>query len=294
MTQQEDPVVVEYSDSLAHLEAQIAQLGDVVTRTLQALSKHGVQLSVDLNGMIRDLAQDLGAMGKKSQKVLTQYDQQRELVRTVALITSSLELDDVLNEVMDTVIQLTGAERAYLMLRQRDSEELSIRAARNWDRETISDGDAVFSRSIVDMALEQKEPVVTTNAQGDARFQDMKSVVQHGLRSILCIPLILHGRLVGVLYADNRIEQGLFSNDDVPLLTAFGTQAAIAIDNARNYGKVKEDLRETQRELQHLKIQIDRSKVSEQVSEITESEYFERLSETARAIRESRQDPRDA
>ncbi|MCD4684940.1 MAG: GAF domain-containing protein [Anaerolineae bacterium] len=293
MTQQKDPVVVEYSESLANLETQVTQLGDVVSRTLQALSKHGVQLSVDLNAMIRDLGQDVGAVSKKSQKVLLQYDQQRELVDTVALITSSLELDDVLNEVMDTVIKLTGAERAYLMLRQRGGDELKIRAARNWDRETISDGDAVFSGSIVDLALEQQEPVVTTNAQGDARFQDMKSVVQHGLRSILCIPLLLHGRVVGVLYADNRIEQGLFSNDDVPLLTAFGTQAAIAIENARNYGKVKEDLRETQRELQHLKIQIDSGQVREQVSEITESEYFERLSETARALREARQETRD-
>lgn len=292
MSEKEDRVTVDFAESLTHLQTQTTQLSDVVERTLQALSKHGVQLSVDLRGMIRGISQDVNQLNKKSNKVLQLLSQQRELVRTVALITSSLELDEVLAEVMDTVIHMTGAERAYLMLRKSNSEELTIRAARNWDRETISEDDAFFSRNVVNMALEQMEPVVTTNAQSDERFQDMASVMQHGLRSILCIPLAMHGRIVGVLYADNRIEQGIFSSDDIPLLTAFGTQAAIAIENARVFGKVKSDLRETQRELQQLKIQIDRSKVSEQVSEITESDYFERLSEAARAIRESRQ-PRD-
>ncbi len=290
MDQQDDRVTGQFSESLNQFRNQTEQLSDVLSRTLQALSKHGVQLSVDLDGMLRKLRQQTDTVNKRSQRLITQYDRQRELVRTVALITSSLELDQVLAEVMDTVIHLTGAERAYLMLRQRDSDELTIRAARNWDRETISDDDAVFSRSIVNAALEDKQPIVTTNAQGDERFQDMKSVMQHGLRSIMCIPLVMHGRVVGVLYADNRIEQGIFSDDDIPLLTAFGAQAAIAIENARAFGRVQHDLRETKRELQQLKIQIDSAKVSEQVDEITGSDYFERLSEAARAIRESRQD----
>jgi GAF domain-containing protein len=238
---------------------------------------------------MREVQQGVNAVQKRSRRVIEQLEQQKELVRTVALITSSLELDQVLAEVMDTIIHLTGAERAYLMLRERNSDELTIRAARNWDRETISDDEAGFSRSIVNNVLDQMQPIVATNAQGDARFQQMKSVVQHGLRSILCIPLSMRGEVVGVLYADNRIEQGIFSADNIPLLTAFGAQAAIAIENARLFERVKDDLREARRELQHLKIQIDQQKVSEQVSEITESEYFERLSEAARAIRAGRQ-----
>jgi GAF domain-containing protein len=289
MTEQADRVVSEFSDSLEQAQSQLKNLHTVLSRTLQALAQHGVQLSVDLDSMTRAAQQEVDAAQKRSRRVVQQLSQQRELVRTVALITSSLELDQVLAEVMDTVIHLTGAERAYLMLRDKDTQELSVRAARNWGRETISEDDTIFSRSIVNAALEQMEPIIATNAQGDVRFQAMKSVVQHGLRSILCIPLSMHGRVVGVLYADNRIEQGIFSNDDIPLLTAFGTQAAIAIENARMFTRVKADLREAQRELQVLKIQIDQHKVNEQVNEITESEYFERLSEAARALRQTRQ-----
>jgi GAF domain-containing protein len=286
MPDYEDRIVTEFTTGLDHLTNQASELQDVLKRTLQALTQHGVQLNVDLNSMAGEVSRELGSVQKQSRRVIEQLDQQKELVRTFALFTSSLELDQVLNEVMDTVISLTGAERAYLMLRSQDDNELKIRAARNWDRETMSEDDVVFSRSIVNQALEQMEPVIATNAAGDARFQEMKSVVQHGLRSILCIPLALHGRVVGVLYADNRIEQGIFGQDDIPLMTAFGGQAAIAIENARLFTQVKDDLRETKRELEHLKIQIDKQKVEQQVRDITDTAYFERLSEAARRLRE--------
>ncbi len=289
MAEPNDKIVADYLETLEQLRQRTAQLDNVVTRTVQALAKHGVQLSVDLGGMVSDVVQVVGALDQRGRRVLQHMQRQRELVRTMTLITSSLDLDQVLAEIMDTIITMTSAERAYLMLREKDDGELTIRAARNWDRQTISDDEASFSRSVVNMAIEQLEPVITTNAQGDERFQGLKSVVQHGLRSILCIPLTLHGRVVGVLYADNRIEQGVFSTDEIPLLTAFATQAAIAIENAKIFERVQEDLRETQRELQHLKIQIDRAKVRQQVSEITESEYFARLSEAAKAIRAKRQ-----
>ncbi len=288
MTESNDKMVEEYVETLEQLRQRASQLDNVVARTIQALAKHGVQLSVDLDGMVSEVVQIVGALNQRSRRMILHLQRQRELVRTMTLITSSLDLDQVLAEIMDTIITMTSAERAYLMLREKDEGKLTIRAARNWDRQTMSNDEAVFSRSIVNMTLEQLEPIITTNAQGDERFQGLKSVVQHGLRSILCIPLTLHGHVVGVLYADNRIEQGIFSTDEIPLLTAFATQAAIAIENAKIFERVQEDLRETQRELQHLKIQIDRTKVHQQVSEITESEYFARLSEAAKAIRAKR------
>jgi GAF domain-containing protein len=288
MSDQADNAAVEFSESLQGVRDQTADLSNLLNRTLHVLAQHGVQLSVDLPGKVQGIQNDINRLEKQSRRVFHQFDQQNELMRTMALITSSLELNQVLAEVMDTVIQLTGAERAYLMLRDKNSGELIPRSARNWDRETISEGDVIFSRSIVNAAMETLEAVITTNAEGDERFQDMRSVVQHGLRSVVCIPLSLRGRVVGVLYADNRIEQGIFNQDDVPLLTAFGTQAAIAIENAQQFGQVKNDLAEAQRELQSLKIQIDRQKVEQQVSEITDSDYFDRLSKAARNLRQGR------
>src|SRR5690606_7455519 len=96
---------------------------------------------------------------------------------------------------------------------------------------------------------------------------------------------MLHGQATGVLYADNRVTQDVFRQEEIPLLTVFGTQAAIAIENARQFSEVKSDLNRALSELQSLQIQIDKKRVENQVSQITESDYFQRLSMAARTMR---------
>jgi transposase-like protein len=73
----------------------------------------------------------------------------------------------------------------------------------------------------------------------------------------------------------------------VPLLTAFGSQAAIAIENARLFKQVKADLDEAQHEVKRLRLQIeiDHKRVKEEVGEITESKYFQELSSMANDMR---------
>ena len=84
------------------------------------------------------------------------------------------------------------------------------------------------------------EPVVTTNAQADPRFSAQESVVGYNLRSIVCVPLKFKDVVTGVIYVDNRIHTGLFSERERDLLAAFANQAAIAIENARQFQQVNE------------------------------------------------------
>jgi len=153
-------------------------------------------------------------------------------------IGSSLDLPQVLNEVMDQIIHLTGAERSFLMLVDPDTGELEFQAARNMDRETIASSSFEISRSIVKQVATDGKPIVTTNAQMDPRFKTRESVIGYNLRSILCVPLRVRGQVTGVIYADNRVRTGLFSDRDLELLTTFAGQAAIAIENARLFESV--------------------------------------------------------
>lgn len=276
----------EVIDALRQTRDDVRQLEAIFTRLLQVLNQNGFQIQVDLVGLAQNMERRLEDTEKHAISIAQQLEQLEELLRTFTLITSSLELDLVLEEVMDTVIRLTGAERAYLMLRDRESGELDLAVARNWDRENIADQEAVFSSSVVNQALEDGQAILTTNAQADDRFQNVKSVVNNQLRSILCIPLALQGRVIGALYADNRITQDVFRHEQIPLLTAFGTQAAIAIENAQRFTEVKSNLDRALNELQSLQIEIDRSRVDKQVNEITESDYFQRLSSSARNLRQ--------
>jgi len=156
-------------------------------------------------------------------------------------VNSSLDLTTVLNEVMDTIIRLTGAERAFLMLKNEEGG-LDTVVARNWERASLSPSEQEISRTIVQRVVSQGEAVVTTNAQADPRFDRQASIVAYNLRSILCIPLKVKGELTGVIYADNRIREGLFSEKERNLLSAFGNQAAVAVENARLFARVTRTL----------------------------------------------------
>lgn len=149
-------------------------------------------------------------------------------------LNSSLDLSETLKVVMDSLIHLTGAERGCLMLLD-EKGELEIRAVQNFDQQSVDVSDLELSHTVVQSVVRAGRPVVTTNAQLDPRFSEQESVIGYHLRSIVCVPLHVRGEVIGALYLDNRIREGVFSEDDLPLLVAFANQAAVAIENARLY-----------------------------------------------------------
>lgn len=233
MSDQTDNAAADLAKSLISVVDNVKQFETLLHNLFRSLADKGVQVNFNMTRAFKVLYKGLERSATQAGEITRQLEQLQGVVRDSALIVTSLELDQVLQEVMDYVISLTGAERAYMVLREHHSGELKIRAARNWDHETLSDDDVVISRSVLSAALNEGTPIITTNAQADERFQAVESVLQFGLRSILCIPLILRGQTVGALYADNRIQQGIFHADRIPLLTAFATQAASAIEKAR-------------------------------------------------------------
>jgi adenylate cyclase len=159
------------------------------------------------------------------------------------VINSTLEVDEVLQIVMDTIIRLMGAERGFLMLRDERGEMVS-RIARNWEQESINQNEFAISRTVVQRVIDGGEPVLTTNAREDPRFGGQESIIAFNLRSILCVPLMVKSELIGVIYTDNRIRTGIFSESDRDLLQAFANQAAVAIENARLFSSLKRTLEE--------------------------------------------------
>jgi signal transduction histidine kinase len=170
---------------------------------------------------------------------------------------SSLQLDRVLNFAMDAVIELTGAERGFLMLTHPDSGDLDLMVARNMERKTLDREDMQVSRSLINDVIQKGEGIVTTNALRDERFSDKESVVMFALRSILCVPLRTRGKSIGVLYVDNKVKSGVFNESDKETLEAFATQAAAAIENARVYTQADTALAARIEELEQLQ-RIDR------------------------------------
>ena len=159
------------------------------------------------------------------------------------VVNSTLELDEVLQIVMDTIVRLTEAERGFLMLRSEQGE-METRIARNWEQESINKNEFAISRTIIERVINGGEAVLTTNAREDPRFGGQESIIAFNLRSILCVPLMVKTDLIGVIYTDNRIRTGIFSESDRDLLIAFANQAAVAIENARLFSSLKRTLEE--------------------------------------------------
>jgi len=180
-------------------------------------------------------------------EILIPFEQQFSHLQALAgigqVINSTLEVDEVLQIVMDTIVRLTEAERGFLMLRD-ERGEMVIRTGRNWEQESINKSESSISRSIVQRVIDGGEALLTTNAREDPRFGGQESIIAFNLRSILCVPLMVKTELIGVIYTDNRIRSGIFSESERDLLIAFANQAAVAIENARLFSSLKRTLEE--------------------------------------------------
>jgi transcriptional regulator with GAF, ATPase, and Fis domain len=171
--------------------------------------------------------------------ILAAPDAVRRLLQINKRINSELRLPRLLELILDTVIDLTAAERGFILLADAGGQ-LQVSQARNLD-ETET---AAFSRSIAEQAASEGAPIVTVDAAGDARFGAALSVSHLKLRSVLAVPLHVKGRTVGCIYVDHRLRSGVFGEADVQLVCDLAEQAAIAIDNARLHAENEAKARE--------------------------------------------------
>jgi len=151
------------------------------------------------------------------------------VARDVAL---ERELMPLLSRILDAVLELTGAERAFVVLADQQGD-LETEASRNFQGTSVNNPDVAVSRSIAKDVVKGGEPVFSINAREDDRFREVQSIVNLGVRSVLCVPLRYRDQILGVVYIDNRLEAGVFSPRDRDRLMAFSDQVAIAVANAR-------------------------------------------------------------
>jgi len=225
------------------LDRQILRLSHLADQIREAIH---IDQAPGCEEALEDLAQLAGALTRMSRhaaRLVEERDNLLALAGISQVVNSSLKLDDVLRIVMDTIVRLTGAERGFLMLRDAQGQ-LTIHVARNWEQETLNASESAISRTVVNQVIDEGRPVLTTNAQQDPRFDSQESVITLNLRSILCVPLKVRDELIGVIYADNRVRTGLFTETERNLLAAFANQAAVAIENARLYESIQQTLQE--------------------------------------------------
>jgi adenylate cyclase len=149
-------------------------------------------------------------------------------------LSSSLELDVVLRKVMDRVITLMKAARGFIVLVDPDTNVMSVQmSAGEADEEKARQ--FLGSRTVIEHVVRTGKAVVSTDASMDDRFKGQQSVIMQNLRSIIAVPLVTKGKVIGAVYVDNPFRASIFEEEDKEFLQAISDLAAIAIDNARQY-----------------------------------------------------------
>ncbi len=225
------------------LTEQMTALRQVIQKTRADLQAARYEVPP---GALEGLSQadsELERLAKLVASTEAQFRHTLALTEIGQVVNSTLELGEVLRIVMDNIVGLSHAERGFLMLKD-ETGSLVTRVARNWEKESINPTESAVSHTVIQKVVESGEAILTTNAQQDPRLSGQESIIAFNLRSILCVPLKVKNDLIGVIYADNRIRAGIFSETERDLLSAFANQAAVAIENARLFSSLKNTLAE--------------------------------------------------
>jgi phosphoserine phosphatase RsbU/P len=223
--------------------------------------KHGDLVRLGRSGgaelvfLLDDATQSPASSDKHTTSAVGDLRQVAALLEGLRALGSGRVLDEVLALVMDSALEVTGAERGFIMLASAENEnELEFKIARGRGRVTLSGKGFETSRKIPEEVFKTgQEKIVADLLDGDLANVHMGTVAL-GIRHVLCTPLKLVRyldkadmpnveRRIGVLYLDSRERGALLSRAARAALETLATEAAVAIENARLYRETLEKAR---------------------------------------------------
>lgn len=139
-----------------------------------------------------------------------------------------------LEQVVKFAVDQTGAERGVLLLKSEQSGELSVAAFVNCDEDSLTDI-RDFSSTIPLEVARSIDPLVIENALADKRTKNYKSIVVHNILSVICLPISIDNRVLGVLYLDHHTIPALFGKADVTYVSSIANLMAVMIETIRSY-----------------------------------------------------------
>ncbi len=169
------------------------------------------------------------------------------LLRISKTANSVRGLEALERQVLESIFEVAPADRAAILLCDQGLEEYS--SIFGWDRRTGANPAVQVSRTIVSQVLQEGVAVLCNDIPAVEAFSDTQSVLDRHIRSVLAVPLEVFDRVLGVIYLDASDPQVRFDEDHLQLLTAIGSIAASALDNAKRMEWLEEENRRLQAEI---------------------------------------------
>jgi GAF domain-containing protein len=165
-------------------------------------------------------------------------DYYQALYQAALTISSSLELEQVLQSITMSVTQAMQVQACALRLLDPESGQLYLSAAYGLSENYLAKGPVNAVKSSIDSEALQGTAVYIEDAQTDPRIQYQEAMIHEGLVSILCVPLEVRGEAIGVIRVYTKMPVR-FAEDDIQFLSTLASLAALALENARLYDSIK-------------------------------------------------------
>ena len=162
------------------------------------------------------------------------------MIEVSQAVSSELVLENLIDKVMRAAVEHAGAELGLLIGLRCDEPRIEAEATTSGKDVTVRLMDArltetALPESLIRYVMRTRETVILDDARSQNPFSSDAYIVQRRARSVLCLPLISHGKLLGILYLENNLAKQVFTPDRVTMLTVLASQASISLENSRLY-----------------------------------------------------------
>jgi PAS domain S-box-containing protein len=230
---------------------------EVIARLFLERARDGYQ-RWGADGKVRQLEARYPRLAKADQRGATREttspDQQLDVaavVKASQALSGEMLLPRLIERLMTIAVQSAGANRGLLILPHESDYRIEAEARADGEQIVLHYGAAAglaVPESIVRYVMRTQESVILDDAARQNLFSEDPYLALRRQRSILCLPLVRQGTLVGLLYLENALASDVFTPDRARLLELLASQAAISLENTRLYG----DLREREAKIRRL------------------------------------------
>lgn len=187
------------------------------------------------------LRQEAAQLRQESATALEHISVLQVLQNLTHTLSSELNLEPLLQMILGSAVQVMGASAGSLLLLDRETNELVFEVIERGGGVALEGTRMPADKGIAGWVATHREPLIVDDVSRDDRYFDIAQGYDFATTSILCVPLIAKGQVIGVLQVLNKEPNKYFNLEDQEILTTFAAQSAVAIENARLYKSLREE-----------------------------------------------------
>jgi PAS domain S-box-containing protein len=165
------------------------------------------------------------------------------VIEVLQAVSAEMDLDKLIDTIMNAAIEHAGAARGLFIVSGTDGRRIEAEAKIIVDKVQVRRKEAAVDsmpQSIVNYVTRTHESVILDDACSQNQFSADTYISQHHPRSVLCLPMITRGKLVGVLYLENNLAPHVFTSKRATVLKLLASQAAISLENTQLYAELRQ------------------------------------------------------